>query len=149
MIRRLEQAGLGYHTQANQTTDKLGEIWSLNRYLFGIGVQDFMCIERVLVTFAGQIPMRQLVYRVHALPQSLLPLVWDFGQLNADVERLYIKQIVNRYVSTILNTKQVLNPFCGMYIGQFYDILPVNICLSGHKLTSADNDEATDVPLRF
>ncbi len=44
--------------------------------------------------------MRQLVYRVHALPQSLLPLVWDFGQLNADVERLYIKQMVNRYVST-------------------------------------------------
>ena len=71
-----------------------------------------MYIERVLMTFAGRIPMRQLVYRVHALPQSLLPLVWDFGQLNADVERLYIKQIVNRYVSTIPNTKPMLNSLC-------------------------------------
>ena len=58
--------------------------------------------------FVGRIPMRQLVYRVHALPQSLLPLVWDFGQLNADVERLYIKQIVNRYVSSRL--------ICSIYI---------------------------------
>ena len=49
----------------------------------------------------GRIPMRQLVYRVHALPQSLLPLVWDFGQLNAEVERLYIKQIVIRYVCAV------------------------------------------------
>ena len=46
----------------------------------------------------GHIPMRQLVYRVHALPQSMLPLVWDFGQLNTEIEELYIKQMVQRYV---------------------------------------------------
>ena len=26
------------------------------------------------------------------------PLVWDFGQLNADVEKLYVHQIVLRYI---------------------------------------------------
>ncbi|XP_035692571.1 E3 ubiquitin-protein ligase rnf213-alpha-like [Branchiostoma floridae] len=70
MIRRLEQAGLGYHIRAEQTEDKL-----------------------------GRIPMRQLVYRVQPLPPSMLPLVWDFGQLNSQTERLYIEQMVKRCVS--------------------------------------------------
>ena len=43
--------------------------------------------------------MRHLVYRVHALPQSMRSLVWDFGQLNAEVEELYTRQIVRRFVS--------------------------------------------------
>ncbi|XP_033121693.1 E3 ubiquitin-protein ligase rnf213-alpha-like [Anneissia japonica] len=68
MIKRLEEAGLGYHIKASQTTDRLG------------------CI-----------PLRQLVYRVQALPPSMLPLVWDFGQLNSTVEIMYIRQIVQRY----------------------------------------------------
>ncbi|KAI8490437.1 hypothetical protein Bbelb_317050 [Branchiostoma belcheri] len=45
------------------------------------------------------IPMRQLVYRVQPLPPSMLPLVWDFGQLNNQTERLYIEQMVKRCVS--------------------------------------------------
>ncbi|XP_046558704.1 E3 ubiquitin-protein ligase RNF213-like [Haliotis rubra] len=69
LIQRLEKAGLGYHVDADQTTDKLGHV-----------------------------PMRRLVYRVQPLPQSMLPLVWDFGQLNVQVEELYIRQMVNRYV---------------------------------------------------
>ena len=28
------------------------------------------------------------------------PLIWDFGQLNQQVESLYTNQIVSRYVST-------------------------------------------------
>lgn len=43
--------------------------------------------------------MRQLVYRVQPLPQSMLSLVWDFGQLSNVVEEMYIRQIVLRYVS--------------------------------------------------
>ena len=70
LIEKLEQAGLGYHVDADETTDKL-----------------------------GRVPMRRLVYRVQPLPQSLLPLVWDFGQLNTQVEDLYIRQMVKRYVS--------------------------------------------------
>ncbi|XP_071112725.1 E3 ubiquitin-protein ligase rnf213-alpha-like isoform X2 [Haliotis cracherodii] len=69
LIQRLEKAGLGYHVDADKTTDKLGHV-----------------------------PMRRLVYRVQPLPQSMLPLVWDFGQLNIHVEELYIRQMVNRYV---------------------------------------------------
>jgi len=46
--------------------------------------------------------MRQLVYRVQALPQSILPLVWDFGQLTIEVEKLYIKQMVHRCVCIVV-----------------------------------------------
>ncbi|XP_062071742.1 E3 ubiquitin-protein ligase RNF213 isoform X3 [Lepus europaeus] len=69
MIRRLESAGLGYRVSVQETADRLGSI-----------------------------PLRQLVYRVHALPPSLVPLVWDFGQLSRSAERLYILQIVQRSV---------------------------------------------------
>ena len=51
-------------------------------------------------TLTGEIPLRQLVYRVHALPESMRSLVWDFGRLQPDVEEKYICQIVKRYVST-------------------------------------------------
>jgi len=36
---------------------------------------------------------------VQPLPQSLLPLVWDFGQLDTTIEELYIRQMVRRCVS--------------------------------------------------
>lgn len=42
--------------------------------------------------------MRNLVYRVQPLPQSMLPLVWDFGQLDSCIEKMYIRQMVLRYV---------------------------------------------------
>ncbi|XP_053396012.1 E3 ubiquitin-protein ligase rnf213-alpha-like [Mercenaria mercenaria] len=69
LIKKLEMAGLGYHVDADETTDRL-----------------------------GRVPMRRLVYRVQPLPLSLLPLVWDFGQLNIKVENLYIQQMVKRYI---------------------------------------------------
>ncbi|XP_053149440.1 E3 ubiquitin-protein ligase RNF213 [Hemicordylus capensis] len=72
MIERLESSGLGYRVKAEETTDKLGSI-----------------------------PLRQLVYRVHALPGSMIPLVWDFGQLNNFTEKLYIQQIVHRLTRSI------------------------------------------------
>ncbi|WAR11571.1 R213A-like protein [Mya arenaria] len=37
------------------------------------------------------------VYRVQPLSRSLLPFVWDFGQLNTEVEVMYIRQMVIRY----------------------------------------------------
>lgn len=69
MIQRLESAGLGYRVRAEETDEKLGSI-----------------------------PLRQLVYRVQALPPSMIPLVWDFGQLNDQTEKIYIQQIVQRVV---------------------------------------------------
>ncbi|XP_029363545.1 E3 ubiquitin-protein ligase rnf213-alpha [Echeneis naucrates] len=71
MIQRLETAGLGYRVRAEETDQKLGSI-----------------------------PLRQLVYRVHALPPSMIPLVWDFGQLNDHTEKIYIQQIVQRVVES-------------------------------------------------
>uniref|UniRef100_A0A3P9PGV9 RING-type E3 ubiquitin transferase n=1 Tax=Poecilia reticulata TaxID=8081 RepID=A0A3P9PGV9_POERE len=70
MVERLERAGLGYRVKANETEDRLGKV-----------------------------PLRQLVYRVHPLPPSMVSLVWDFGQLSDSTELSYIKQIVQKKVS--------------------------------------------------
>lgn len=64
--------------------------------------------NKVLLTsnllLKGQIPMRWLVYRVKPLPRSMLPFVWDFGQLRTEVEQMYIKQMVLRNVSILYKT---------------------------------------------
>jgi len=65
MIKKLENAGLGYHIKSDKTKDKLGKI-----------------------------PMRRLVYRVREIPASMFPLIWDFGMLNTDTEKKYIFQMV-------------------------------------------------------
>uniref|UniRef100_A0A7M5X461 AAA+ ATPase domain-containing protein n=1 Tax=Clytia hemisphaerica TaxID=252671 RepID=A0A7M5X461_9CNID len=69
MIKRLESAGLGYHVTAEQSYEKFGDI-----------------------------PLRHLVYRVHPLPESMKPLVWDFGSLSNEVEFKYSRQIIDRCV---------------------------------------------------
>lgn len=56
-------------------------------------------LQIFLFNLEGHIPLRHLVYRVHALPESMRPLVWDFGQLKPEIEELYIRQIVTRFVS--------------------------------------------------
>ena len=42
----------------------------------------------------GDVPLRQLVYRVHPLPVSLFPFVWDFGQPSEADEKEMVKQMV-------------------------------------------------------
>jgi len=64
-VEKLEKAGLGYLVRSEDTLEKL-----------------------------GYTPLRQLVYRVKPLPPSLLPLVWDFGELNEKTQNLYIREIV-------------------------------------------------------
>ena len=39
------------------------------------------------------------MYRVHPLPESMRPLVWDFGQLTDHTEELYTAQIVRRFMT--------------------------------------------------
>ncbi|TFJ98108.1 proline-rich AKT1 substrate 1 [Platysternon megacephalum] len=72
-IEKLEKAGLGYRVRSEDTLEKLGFI-----------------------------PLRQLVYRVQPLPPSMLPLVWDFGELNEKTQSLYIRQIVKSIVKNKL-----------------------------------------------
>ncbi|XP_058231012.1 E3 ubiquitin-protein ligase rnf213-alpha-like [Hemibagrus wyckioides] len=67
-IEQLERAGLGYRVRSENTEEKL-----------------------------GQIPMRQLVYRVQPLPPSLTPLVWDFGKLNEHTQELYVTQMIKTF----------------------------------------------------
>lgn len=65
IIKNFEKSGLGFYIDMNETQEKLGDL-----------------------------PMRHLVYRVQPLPASMMPIIWDFGQLGPDVEKLYIDQIV-------------------------------------------------------
>ena len=75
----------------------------------------------------GYIPMRQLVYRVQALPRSILPLVWDFGQLTIDVEKLYIAQMVRRCVR--------INYF--LYTANSDKVsVRIVLCLAAYKISS-------------
>ena len=69
MLKKLSSAGLGFFTEASKTTDRLGDI-----------------------------PLRELVYRVMELPASLRPLVWDFGQLSNTIERTYTREIVDKHL---------------------------------------------------
>ena len=48
----------------------------------------------------GDIPLRDLVYRVIPLPRSLLPLVWDFGELSSETEKWYILEIIHVHFHT-------------------------------------------------
>ena len=50
----------------------------------------------------GSVPLRQLVYRVLALPPSMQPLVYDFGQLTDNTEKDYTIQIVTDRVSNVV-----------------------------------------------
>ncbi|KAM9843458.1 E3 ubiquitin-protein ligase rnf213-alpha-like [Aulostomus maculatus] len=106
MIKRLESAGLGYRVRAEETDEKLGSI-----------------------------PLRQLVYRVQALPPSMIPLVWDFGQLNNHTEKIYIQQIVNRVVKS-----KAINQ---SYIKWITDVLSVS-----QKYMRKRKDECSFVSLR-
>ncbi|XP_052216221.1 E3 ubiquitin-protein ligase rnf213-alpha-like isoform X4 [Dreissena polymorpha] len=113
-VKNLENAGLGYHVDANETRDTLGKI-----------------------------PMRRLVYRVQPLPESLLPLVWDFGQLNAEVERLYIYQIVKRFI--------MLNHFVQECDGEIKDDVIESLCdmlASSQQFMRNQKDECGFVSLR-
>ncbi|XP_070197743.1 E3 ubiquitin-protein ligase rnf213-alpha-like isoform X2 [Littorina saxatilis] len=110
VIQRLEKAGLGYHISAEKTCDKL-----------------------------GRVPMRQLVYRVQPLPQSMLPLVWDFGQLDTEVERLYITQMVLRYAREKLLEVD-------LSLGQYENIC--NILVEAQTFMRSLKDECSFVSLR-
>ncbi|XP_075942052.1 E3 ubiquitin-protein ligase rnf213-alpha-like isoform X1 [Anarhichas minor] len=106
MIRRLESAGLGYRVGAEETDEKLGSI-----------------------------PLRQLVYRVQALPPSMIPLVWDFGQLNDDAEKIYIQQIVQRVV-----TNQAID--------QMYNKWITDVLSASQKYMRTRKNECSFVSLR-
>lgn len=106
MIERLESAGLGYRVRAEETDEKLGSI-----------------------------PLRQLVYRVQALPPSMIPLVWDFGQLNDHTEKIYIQQIVQR----VAETKE---------IDQHYIQMITDVLSASQKYMRKRNDECSFVSLR-
>lgn len=83
VIEKFKKSGLGYYETNENEAQKIGELF-----------------------------MRDLVYRVQPLPASMLPMIWDFGQLTPDIEKSYIKKIVRekfgervipQYIKLIVN----------------------------------------------
>ena len=77
IIEAMEKSGLGFHVRPEDVSDTFDDI-----------------------------PMRHLVYRVIALPPSMRPLVWDFGQLNNETEEVYINQMVLKLSNELRNQKE-------------------------------------------
>lgn len=71
-IKKLEDSGLGYRIHTSKTA-----------HLF------------------GNVPVRSLVYRVVALPPSMQPFVWDFGQLGDEAEMVYIQQMCQKMTAAL------------------------------------------------
>ena len=89
MIERLETAGLGFYAKSIQTKERLGTV---------------ELIEWQIITYIeseGKIPLRELVYRVHELPPSMMSLILDFGSLDSDTEKRYIREMVINQVSNL------------------------------------------------
>ena len=107
VIQNFEKSGLGFYVDMNETQEKLGDL-----------------------------PMRHLVYRVQPLPASMLPLVWDFGQLTDEVEKLYISQIVTEKFSfgNILDESQIK--------------LIINLLACSQKFMRTQKNECSFVSLR-
>lgn len=78
IIANFENSGLGFYVDIDETQEKLGDV-----------------------------PMRHLVYRVQPLPASMLPLIWDFGQLTEHVEKLYVNQIVRERFEESLTEMEI------------------------------------------
>ena len=84
-IQKMSEAGLGFRVRIEDTSERLGNI-----------------------------PMRCLVYRVVALPPSMLSLVWDFGQLSGEAEMVYIQQMVKRLRDSQILEISLSNEECNL-----------------------------------
>jgi E3 ubiquitin-protein ligase RNF213 len=110
MIKKMEQAGLGFYISSNNTKERF-----------------------------GYLPMRQLVYRVQPLPLSLIPLVWDFGQLEKNVETVYIKQLIKNAIQD----KRLPKPDTEDEVS-----LIVKLMAESQNFMRSRNDECSFVSLR-
>ena len=58
-------------------------------------------ISITMIPHEGAIPLRELVYRVHELPPSMMTLIFDFGRLDDVTEEKYIQEMVKNQVSKL------------------------------------------------
>ena len=93
LIANFEKSGLGFYMDMNETQVLMVQSSSNTTQVFTFHL--FCVADYFLKEKLGDIPMRHLVYRVQPLPASMLPIIWDFGQLSEEVEKMYITQIVH------------------------------------------------------
>ena len=95
-IEKLESAGLGFFIKEEETKQKLGKPL---QYILESTIMDDHIRGLILFLCAGSTPLRHLVYRVLDLPDSMKPLVYDYGSLCTATERAYIRRMVKNHVS--------------------------------------------------
>ena len=108
MIKKLNQAGLGYFKNRSVTSE-----------------------------ITGGTPLRNLVYRVLELPESLGSLVWDFGTLNQVSENKYIIEMVTKYIDSMI----------GVLDSKLIKVISNILCEAQYYMRCRD-DECSYVSLR-
>ena len=89
--------------------------------------------------------MRQLVYRVQPLPAAMLPLVWDFGQLDPTAENVYILQLLSQRLRESSKERAIAKT---VPIGE-EDIKCIgNLLALSQGFMRAQNDECSFVSIR-
>merc|ERR1739848_879619 len=83
--------------------------------------------------------MRNLVYRVHQLPESLIDLVSDFGAISTQTEALYIKSILKR---------ELENTESAEWFDQFLEMFSTLNLESQEYTREVNNNERSVVSLR-
>ena len=112
IIRNFDKSGLGFYVDMNETQEKLGDV-----------------------------PMRHLVYRVQPLPASMLPIIWDFGRLNDEVEMLYISQVVREKCTAIQRNN-------GIHLNESQVEMVVKLLADSQTFMRNQNNECSFVSLR-
>jgi len=112
VIKNFEKAGLGFYTGETST------------------VQEKL----------GNLSMRELVYRVQPLPTSMLPMIWDFGQLSDHIENAYITKIVESHYN---NQKSKLH-----LIDEKQLKIVIDVLTESQKFMREQKNESSFVSLR-
>jgi len=95
-------------------------------------------------------PLRDLVYRVHPLPESMVDHIYDFGALSSNTERLYIKSMLAKSMVEKLAELQEepiqtdSSPRCEEFISVFSDL----ICIAQETVRDLSDGERSAVSLR-
>jgi hypothetical protein len=104
--------------------------------------------QTVNETTAKVDPMKNLVYRVHPLPESLIDVVSDFGSLTEKSEHLYVNSILRKELLRMQDEGSVPDPhddgdYDAFLIG-FRDLL----CKSQSYVREVNNGERSTVSMR-
>ena len=95
-------------------------------------------------------PLRNLVYRVHPLPESMIDHIYDFGALSSSTERLYIKSMLKNHLQKLCR-ESILEMQNGKWespIQEFHEVFSELICTAQECVRELNDGERSSTSLR-